>query len=324
MAFKICVIGCGWVSTACHGPAYQEYASAHAYTVLGACCDVDLEQAERFRRQFGFQRAYTSFLEMLEVEHPQAVCLNVPPHLAAEMGCAILTRGYPLLTEKPPGLNTVEIDRLIAAAKKSRVIHQVAFNRRFMPVATELKRQLESLTVQHIDVTQARVQRTDENFATTAVHVIDSARFIAGSDYQQVHMTYQELPEIGTGVANFLLDAVFVNGTTGHLSIHPVTGVNIERSVVYAIDHTFFLQAPNGPDAPGRLIHYHNSRLVSNLDAQELTQRREDYYLNGFYHEDAAFFDAAQAGVQPVHDFQSARQPVAIMQCLAERKDRYP
>lgn len=324
MTFKIVVIGCGWVSTACHGPAYQEYAAAHPDTELGACCDINPEQAERFRAHFGFQRAYTDFTEMLDVERPQAVCLNVPPHLSCALGVAIMARGYPLLTEKPPGLSVAEIDRLIAAARSSGVIHQVALNRRFMPLVTELKRRLGPLAIQHIDATQARVQRTDANFATTAVHAIDAARFIAGADYQRVTFTYQELSEMGPGVANFLLDGAFTSGATVHLCIQPVTGVNIERTIIYAKDHTFFLQAANGPDAPGRLLHYDKGKLVADLKATHLTRRSEDYYLNGFYHEDAAFFDAVRAGVQPAHDFESCRQSIELMAALTERKSTYP
>jgi hypothetical protein len=50
-----------------------------------------------------------------------------------------------------------------------------------------------------------------------------------------------------------------------------------------------------------------------------LTQRTEDYYLNGFYHQAGAFFDALQSGVQPEHDFRSARQPVEIMAGIMNR-----
>ena len=78
--------------------------------VLAACCDVDAGRAESFRGQFGFQRAYTDYGEMLDREQPQAVCLNAPPRLT----CA-------------------EIDRLIDAAQSGGVIHMAAFNRRFMP-----------------------------------------------------------------------------------------------------------------------------------------------------------------------------------------------
>ncbi len=323
MSFKIALIGCGWVSTACHDPACVEYAGLHPDATLAACCDVNPERAEAFRARFGFRQAYTSYAEMLEAEHPHAVCLHVPPETISAAGGDILRRGYPLLSEKPPGLSTAEIDRLIDAAQSSGAIHQVAFNRRFMPLAVELKNRLAGQTVYHIEVQQARVGRTDPVFATTAVHGIDAARFFAGCDYQSVTLSYRELPEWGPGVANYSLDGHFENGASVHLGIFPVTGANIERTAIYTADSAFFLAANNGPDAPGRLRHFHKGELAADLDGRAFTGRQEAYYLDGFYQEDADFFDAVRSGIQPALDFRSARQSVEIMQCLIERREGY-
>ncbi len=320
MSIKIVVIGCGWVSNACHGPAYVEYASTHAGVVLAACCDEDPRRAGAFRDRFIFARAYTDYREMLERERPQAVALNVPPALISPIGCDILQQGYPLLCEKPPGLTLEEIDRLSAAARSGGAIHQVAFNRRFMPLMIALKRQLEGLPIHHIEIQQARVRRTDANFATTAIHVIDAARFLAGADYTQINITYQELPDMGPGVANYLLEGRFPKGATTHLAITPVSGMNMERITVQALNHTFLLHANNGPDAPGHLWHYHEGKLVSEQDAVSFTGRSEAYFIDGFYQEDSAFFDAVQAGRAAAPDFHSCRQSVEIMQCITERK----
>jgi myo-inositol 2-dehydrogenase/D-chiro-inositol 1-dehydrogenase len=322
MAIKIVTIGCGWVAMECHGPAIQEYAALHEDVLLTGCCDLDLARAEQFRQRFGFRHAYANVNEMLEVEHPDAVCLMVPPQFIADMGCSILEQGYPLLTEKPPGLSIVDIDRLVEAAQTKGIIHQVAFNRRFMPLVLELKNRLASCAVQHIDVRMLRVQRTDPVFATTAVHAIDSARFLVGSDYAQVDFHYQEMPELGEGVANYQIAAQFINGTTAHLGFYPVTGVNVERSIIYARDHTFFLDANNGPDMPGRLRHFHLGQPVDEITSVEITGRKESFILNGFYAEDAAFFDAVRKGVQSAHGFESARQSVAMMHALALRQAR--
>jgi myo-inositol 2-dehydrogenase / D-chiro-inositol 1-dehydrogenase len=324
MSFKIAIIGCGWVSSACHGPACVEYAASHPNVSLAACCDLDLERAKGFAVRFGFKQAFSDVSVLLDEVQPDAVCLNVPPQNLADLGCAVMKRGIALLSEKPPGLSVAEVDRLIASAQSSGVIHQVAFNRRFMPLVLELKRSLASQTIQHLDIQQARVQRTDSYFATTAIHAIDCARFLAGCDFTQVRLDYQELPEIGPGVANYTLDCRFSSGATAHFSIHPLTGINIERTIVYARDNTYFLDANNGPDAPGHLRHYENGQLITDLDAALLTGRKEDYYLNGFYNQSAAFFDAVQAAQQPLFDFRSARQSVEIMQAMIERKASCP
>ena len=60
--------------------------------------------------------------------------------------------------------------------------HQVAFNRRYTPLVVELKRRLAGATIQHIDCQFYRVGRTGSDFTTTAIHGIDTVRFLAGCD----------------------------------------------------------------------------------------------------------------------------------------------
>lgn len=320
---KIALIGCGWVSANCHAPAQQEYAVGHENVILAACCDSDARRAEELRERFGYRNVYTSYLEMLEIEQPQAVFLNVPPPLTARLAVEILRRGYPLMTEKPPAMDSASLEQMISAAREGLVIHQVAFNRRCMPLVSALKERLGARRIHHIFGRMARVRRLDAQFATTAVHLIDAARYAAGQDYEQVDLAYQELPEAGPGVANYQLHGRFSQGTSVHLEILPLAGVNVEQLSVYCEDQTFVLDAFNAPQAPGRLRHFIEGRLAFDMDAQQLTSRSEAYVLDGFYHETAAFLDAVQAGVTLAHDFASCRQSIALIECLLERRPVY-
>lgn len=324
MTFKIAVIGCGWVSTACHGPVYQRYAAAHPDVELSACCDLDLTRAEQFAAQFGFSRAYSDYRQMLEAEHPTVACLNAPEHLTSELGCAIMQMGYPLLAEKPPGISVAEIDRLIDVSRATGILHQVAFNRRHTPLIVELKRQLAGHTVHHIDHQFYRVGRTKYDFSTTAVHAIDSLRFLAG-DFAHIRFHYQEFPALSqaASVANFLLDCDLASGATASLSISPVAGLNVERTIIHAFDHTFCLNLNLGPDAPGSLLHYEKGNLVQSLNAAEFSASTDDTILNGFEAQAVSFFEAVRAHRQPPDDFASSRQSVAIMQAMRERQREY-
>ena len=323
MSIKVGVIGCGWVADACHGPAYIEYASQHPDIELTACCDIDSAKVERFQEKFGFKRSYTDYFQMLDEEKPDAVCLTVPERLICEAGCKILARGIPLLCEKPPGLTVTEIDRLISAARASRVIHLVAFNRRFTPLVAELKRRVEGQAIHHIHYEFTRVGRGKEDFSTTAVHAIDTVRYLVGSDYRSVRFHYQELPEEGQKVTNTLMDCTFGSEATASINIKPVAGVNIERAILHLLDNTYILHCNNGPDAPGRLLHYQKGQLLYDISGADYAGSREDFMLNGFYAENASFFEAVRSRTQPVHDFQSCRQSVELMQSMRERKLAY-
>ena len=326
--FKVCSIGCGSIAVGYHGPALARYAGIHPDIELAACCDIDAVKAEAFRQRFGYTHSYTDYRAMLDMERPDAVCLAVPPPFTCEIGCEIMQRGLPLLMEKPPGLSVNEVDRLISVADKMRVPNQVAFNRRYTPLIQRLKSFLVEHCpsgVQHLRYDFTRVGRTDTDFSTTAIHGIDTARFIAGSDYAHIHFHYQEFPDLGSTVANVFMDCVFASGITAHLEFCPVTGAVTERATVYALDHSFYLQLPiwSGYDAPGQLQHVHQGVVVSDETGPQVSGSDEDMILNGFYAENEAFLDAIRDGQHPAGDVRTARQSVEVAQYIRERRSEY-
>jgi len=325
MNFKIAVIGCGGISMSSHGPSYQKYAANHNYADLAACCDIDPDRAERFRAQFGFKHCYHDYLEMLDIERPDAVCLNVSVEHLCETGCQVMQRGYPLLLEKPPGLNTAEIDRLIETAESTGVIHQVAFNRRFTPLVSELKHKLTGARIQHIDHHLYRVGRTDSDFSTTAIHGIDTVRFLADSNYQLIDFYYQNFPggSPAATVTNYFLNGMFSSGTSATLRFCPYTGINVEQTLLHTTDSTYVLKLNMGLDSPGSLQQFEKGRLVLDLNASQFSGSSENYILSGFEAEDSNFFEAVRNRMQPEHDFVSGRQSVEIMQAMHDRSTNY-
>ena len=116
MNFKICMVGCGNMAIGNHGPACRKYAMLHPDTQLAACCDIDEGKAVAFKQEFGFSRHYTDLDLMLDTEKPHAVCMVVPVNLTKRLSCRILEKGYPLIMEKPPGMNREETLEMISAA----------------------------------------------------------------------------------------------------------------------------------------------------------------------------------------------------------------
>ncbi len=327
MAFTLCTIGCGSIATQAHGPSYVKYAAEHPETVLAACCDLNAERAETFRARFGFQRSYTDFAAMLEREKPDAVCLIAPVELTCELACRVLERGFPLMMEKPPGQSVEEIDRMIAAADAADAPTQAAFNRRTMPLILRLRRLLETEVapgaVRHLRIEFTRVGRSDPDFSTTAIHGIDTARFLAGSDYREIRLRYQPLPHLGKGVANVALDALFQNGVTGHLQFCPTAGETAERITVQADDQTFHLHLPiwGALDYPGRLRHLRKNASLLDTPCEVAVNGGEGFVVNGFYGEVAAFLDAVRAGARPTPDLKESRQSVAVMESYRLREE---
>jgi predicted dehydrogenase len=323
---KLCQIGGGEHARVAHGPSQARCARERASLVLAGCCDLDAARAESFRRDFGYARAYTDLVTMLEAERPDAVVVVVPVERTVRVGSAVLERGIPLLLEKPPGETTADTDRLIAVAERGgRVVpHQVAFNRRFAPLVRELRRRIgEAGPLQHVHYEITRVERRDPDFSTTAIHGLDAVRYLAGADYGEARFRYREMPELGRGVANILVDAVMTSGATAHLAFCPVAGVLVERATAHAHGHTLFLHVPmwNGVDAPGRLWHFAGGTLVADLGGGRAGDGTALFELGGFYRETVVFLDDVEACRPPSPGLRESRQSVAIAEHVRARQE---
>jgi predicted dehydrogenase len=326
---KLCQVGCGEHARVAHGPSQARVARERASLVLAGCCDLDAARAESFQRDFGYARAYTDPAAMLDGERPDAVVVVVPVERTVGVGSMVLERGIPLLLEKPPGETTADTDCLIAAAERGgRVVpHQVAFNRRFAPLIQELRRRIaEAGRLQHVHYEMTRVERRDPDFSTTAIHGLDAVRYVTKADYAQARFRYREMPELGRGVANILVDAVMTSGATAHLAFCPVAGVLVERATAHANGHTLFLHVPmwNGVDSPGRLWHFAGGTLVEDLSGERTGDGTALFELGGFYRETATFLDDIEAGRPPSPSLRESRQSVAIAEHIRAREEVFP
>jgi len=92
-----------------HGPSQARCARERAHLVLAGCCDLDPARAEAFRRDFGYARAFTDPVAMLDAERPDAVVVvvsgradgprSVPSSWsAASRSCSRSRRGRPRST----------------------------------------------------------------------------------------------------------------------------------------------------------------------------------------------------------------------------------
>lgn len=328
---KLAVIGCGEHAVGSHGPAQVRYAAEHPGVELTACCDLDQGRAARYRDRFGFRRSYTDLGAMIERERPDAVVVAVLPEVSCAVGSEVFARGVPVLLEKPPGLTVEEVDRLIAAAERGgaggrAVPHQVGFNRRFVPLLREARERLApGGPVHHVHYEMTRVDRREPDFSTTAIHGLDTVRFLAGSDVAEARFRYQEQPALGPGVANLFVDAVMASGASAQLAFCPVGGTIVERATVHTEGHTVFVHVPvaGSADMPGRLQHVERGRLAVDEAGPKSGKDAEPFVLGGFYGEYEAFLGDLAAGRTPTPGLRASRQSVELAACLRRREREF-
>ena len=327
---KFCMIGCGYLSVDQHGPSISEYIKRHGGVDFVACCDIDEEAAGSFKDKFNIPRMYTDYTEMLDTEKPDAVSLICPVAKTAELSCKIMERGYPVILEKPPGLNGAETRRMIDVAHKHGVPNQVAFNRRYIPLVQRMMEILDSLDatdeITDICYRMIRVNRRDRDFATTAIHGIDLVRYIAGTDYKHVDFRYHELPQYGERVTNIHINGVMTSGTVIHMDFLPMSGVVTERVEVNTHKGLFRIDIPAwayGEDRLGRITHILNNEVILAETCEDLVGSDKEYMINGMYHENESFLNDIREGRKPEGDIMSGLQSVEIADCINDRRTEY-
>jgi myo-inositol 2-dehydrogenase/D-chiro-inositol 1-dehydrogenase len=321
---KIAVIGCGWHSRTAHGPCLSRYKERHTEVSLAACCDTNPSAAETYMQNFGFSRSYTDYIEMLRQEKPDAVWVVVPAEHTSIVARDVMEAGFPVFLEKPPGMDKEQLHGLIETAERFRIPHRVGFNRRHAPQTRRLVEKLAEQNLKtrifHLSYDLIRIDRRDEDFSTTAIHAIDCARWISGSDYASARFHYQELPHIGLGVANIVVEGVFRSGAGFRLNFYPCSGIVTERVVVRGEGYSFEIDYPlmAGEGHSGSLLQSLHGEIEAHKDAEDWLD------AFGFYEENANFLDILRSGqTASWDDLRSSLQSVEIMTCIRNRVGEY-
>ncbi|MBQ8431313.1 MAG: Gfo/Idh/MocA family oxidoreductase [Clostridia bacterium] len=260
-AFRVAVIGCGAIC----GNHIQGLLSAEQQ--ICALCDVDLSQCERIMEKYGLPDlpVYTDYLQLLDAERPDAVHICTPHYLHAEMTVAALERGIHVLCEKPMAISHEQLDRVLAAAKRSTAQLGVCMQNRYEPTILRAKElaQSEGIRAAYGDV----VWKRDADYYASgdwrgtwreegggvminqALHTLDLLQWICGMPERVVaHIANDHLPGVieveDTAVAHFSCP----NGSSFH----------------------FFATTACGATFPAHLRFYLNSKKKLHAEASQL------------------------------------------------------
>lgn len=157
---------------------------------------------------FGYERWYTSWIDLLKDDKVQVVDNGLPNALHVEPSIESVEMGKDIICEKPLGRNSGESQRMYDAAKRAGVKHMVGYNYRFIPAIILAKQLIESGEIGKIIEFRAAylqdwimdpkfplVWRLRKSSAGSGVlgdlgtHVIDLGRFLVGEIESTVGMT---------------------------------------------------------------------------------------------------------------------------------------
>jgi len=97
---------------------------------LVACSDIRDEVCKAFAEKWQVPKIYTDYREMIDKEKLDAIVNVTPDKVHSEVAIAVLTRGIPILSEKPLATTLAEAKKMKTVAMKAGVPHMVNFSYR--------------------------------------------------------------------------------------------------------------------------------------------------------------------------------------------------
>lgn len=128
-------------------PGMKKSESCELYAIAGR----SLEKAERYKSEFGFQKAYGSYDELIADADVQAIYIPLPNNLHKEWVIKALKAKKNVLCEKPIGLNAAETKEMFKVASDNGVLLMEAYAYLHSPYVESLKKDVSSGVIGDID-----------------------------------------------------------------------------------------------------------------------------------------------------------------------------
>ena len=134
------VLGTANIARWCTIPGMKKADNCELYAIAGR----NAEKAKRFAEEFGIEKYYGSYDELLQDESVQAVYIPLPNHLHLPWVTKALRAGKHVLCEKPLAINAAEAREMYETARECGRILMEAYAYLHSPYVDSLKKDVES------------------------------------------------------------------------------------------------------------------------------------------------------------------------------------
>ena len=135
--YRWAILGAGHIAG-----KFAEGLAACPQAIRYAVASRQMEKAEAFRRQFGFERAYGSYEEMWADPDVDIVYVATPNHLHLEHTRRSLMAGKAVLCEKPFALHVADVREMVSLARAKKLFLMEALWSRFLPTIRRFKEEM--------------------------------------------------------------------------------------------------------------------------------------------------------------------------------------
>mgnify|MGYP003735988027 CR=1 FL=1 len=139
---RIGMIGYGFMGRA-HSNGYnrvKNFFDLEYVPVLQAVAARDVEKAQAFANQWGYQRVENDWRKLVASDDIDAIDICTPNNLHAEIAIAAAKAGKMIICEKPLAMNKTEGEQMVKAVEEANVPNFVSYNYRRIPAITLAKK----------------------------------------------------------------------------------------------------------------------------------------------------------------------------------------
>jgi predicted dehydrogenase len=182
--------------------------------VVTAIASRDLAKARAMADRFGAPHAFGSYEEMLASDVIDAVYIPLPTSQHVEWSLKAAEAGKHVLCEKPISLRAAEIEKLIAARDRHKVLIAEAFMVTYAPVWLKVRELLKDKAIgelKHVQGAFTYFNRDPSNMRNIpelgggalpdiGVYPTITTRFVTGAEPERVQAVTRRDPEFGTDI----------------------------------------------------------------------------------------------------------------------------
>lgn len=282
--------------------------------------DLAGDAAHQCAQQYGIPHAVTDYQVALDHPEIQAVAICTATETHAQIIEAAAQTGKHIFCEKPIALSLSAIDRALAAVEQAGVKLQIGFNRRFDANFRRVRQAVERNEIGAVELLHiisrdpgppplAYIRGSGGLFLDMTIHDFDMARFLIGSEVEEVYTTAGVMVDPAIGAAGDVDTAVtvlrFANGVIGT--------IENSRRAVYGYDQRVELLGSAGAIRTDNL--YPNAAVLSTAQRVERDLPLNFFmerYTESFALEMAAFVDAVLHDTPVAVTGADGRAPVLI------------
>jgi len=310
---KIGFIGTGSFARRAHYPSLARIEKAE---VVAVCGRSRIERVHEVADRYNIKHRYLDYRKMLaEVEMDAVFAIMRPTQGLTQIACDILASGKHLFIEKPPAMTVAEMRVMVDAARRSGRATMVGFNRRYIPVLVEAKRQVDERGVGAVVATFYKHELKNDwsegsKLLSNGIHSVDALRWLAGS----------EVKEIVSGASKAFTDhdnawyalVRFDNGVIGTLLTNYSMGFRANTFELHGNEISAFVNL----DESAVIYRDGKTKEPTVISAKVCAGSDEFIDLYGLHAQARHFVESILAGTKPMPDFEDALKTLQLVEMI--------